>query len=106
VALAPLYDLATYAPYRADDEVVLLPMSVNGKYRSDTVSTADLVKVGRRLKVPTEQAVAIVEHTRHGAIAAFAEAREEFDEDQSAWVVASAVIEAIRKLPLCIDGDI
>jgi serine/threonine-protein kinase HipA len=106
VALAPLYDLATYALYRADDEVVLLPMSVNGKYRSDTVSTADLVKVGRRLKVPTEQAVAIVEHTRHGAIAAFAEAREEFDEDQSAWVVASAVVEAIRKLPLCIDGDI
>lgn len=105
VALAPLYDLATYAPYREDDEVVLLPMNVNGKYRSDAVSTADFVKVGRRLKVPTEQAVAIVGQMRNGAIAAFAAAREEFDEDRSARVVASAVVDAIRKLPLCFDGD-
>jgi serine/threonine-protein kinase HipA len=106
VALAPLYDLATYAPYRADDEVVLFPMNVNGKYRSDAVSTADLVRVGSRLKVPIEQAVAIVDHMRHGAIAAFAEAREEFADDQSTGVVASAVVEAIRKLPLCIEAGI
>ncbi|QYH35291.1 type II toxin-antitoxin system HipA family toxin [Salinibacterium sp. M195] len=106
VALAPLYDLATYAPYRTDDEVVLLPMNVNGKYRSDAISTADLVKVGARLRVPTDQAVAIVDRMRNGAVTAFAEAGEEFGENQSARVVASAVVEAIRKLPLCVDAAV
>ena len=101
VALAPLYDLATYAPYRKDDEVVLLPMNVNGKYASDSVSTADLVKVGSRLRVPDEQAVEIVDRMRHGAIPAFEEARDEFN-GSATRSVTSAVLNAVSKLPLCI----
>ena len=101
VALAPLYDLATYAPYRNDNELVLFPMSVNGKYQSDSVSTADLVKVGSRLKVPAEQAREIVEQIRTAAIPAFEKARAQFASNPRTKSVANAVVESVRKLPLC-----
>lgn len=101
VALAPLYDLATYAPYRDDNEVVLLPMNVNGKYRSDAVSAADLVKVGGRLKVPADQAREIVDHLRTMAVPAFENARAQFAPDPRTATVAQAVVESVRKLPLC-----
>jgi len=101
VTMAPLYDLATYAPYRQDDDVVLLAMHVNGKYQSDSISTADLVKVGTRLKVPADKAHDIVDHIRNGAVRAFEVAQEQITRAApESHPVASAVVHAVRKLPL------
>lgn len=102
VRLAPLYDLATFAPYRSEGQVVLLAMSVNGKYRSDSVSSQDLVKVGTRLRLSRDDASEIVEGTRDRAIGAFERARENLvSTDVRTTKVADRVVRAVRGLPLC-----
>ena len=99
VELAPLYDLATFAPYRDAQEAVLLPMNVNGKYRLDQISTADFVKTGTRLRLQKADALEIVEQTRIGVVSAFETARDEL---VSARLipegVADTVVEAVRGL--------
>ena len=102
VRLAPLYDLATFAPYRSEGQVVLLPMSVNGKYRSDSISSQDLVKVGTRLRLSRNDASEIVEGTRDRAIGAFERARENLVwADVRIKKVADQVVHAVQDLPLC-----
>ena len=100
VTLAPLYDLVTFAPYRAAGEVVLLPMNVNGVYQSDSISSADLVRAGARLRVPAETASEIVESMRDAVVPAFEAAREELPATGAGGDVADRVVEAIKALPL------
>ena len=106
VQLAPLYDLATYAPYRADGDVVLLPMNVDGQYQSDSISSADLERAGARLRISRDEAVDIVQRTRTGMITAFEKSRDAITVSNPALTVtANAVLESVRKLPLCLTAS-
>ena len=99
VKLAPLYDLATFAPYRDAREPALLPMNVNGKYRLDQISTADFVKTGMRLRLKKADALEIVEQTRNGVVSAFEPARDDL---VAARLVpegsADTIVAAVRQL--------
>lgn len=101
ITLAPLYDLATYALYRKDDEAIYLPMSVNGEYRSDRISSKDLVAVGTKLRLAPEDAAEIVSEIRAGAVSAFEAAHEEFAcDDRGAEQIAAELASAVARLPL------
>jgi serine/threonine-protein kinase HipA len=103
VRLAPLYDLASYAAYASPGESIQLPMNVNGKYRLDAISTADLVKVGTKLRLPASEAAEIVEATREGVVGAFEAAREEFlagAEADDARSIADRLVAGVAALPL------
>lgn len=101
VELAPLYDLATYAPYRRGDEPLYLPMNANGKYRADAIMSRDLEAVGAKLRLRPDDASEIVEHIRDGAVAAFESARAEVDaQGADGRKAADDVVAAVATLPL------
>ncbi|WP_382308900.1 HipA domain-containing protein [Herbiconiux sp. UC225_62] len=103
VRLAPLYDLASYAAYASPGESIQLPMHVNGKYRLDAISSADLVKVGTKLRLPSSEASEIVESLRDEVVAAFSAAGDEFLAEASSSEVegvAQRLVTGVAALPL------
>lgn len=101
VALAPLYDLATYAPYRRGDEPIYLPMNANGEYRVNAIMSRDLETVGAKLRLRSDDASEIVAQIRSGAVAAFESARAEVEgQGADARKTADEVIAAVATLPL------
>lgn len=103
VRLAPLYDLASYAAYASPGESIQLPMNVNGKYRLDSISTADLVKAGAKLRLSATESTEIVDLMRDGMIGAFEAARDEFlsgVSESETEIVANELITSITALPL------
>lgn len=73
--LAPLYDLATHAPYPTRNGRPLeAAMSVSSQYRLDAISVDQLVAEGRRLGVDPDLARATVERMRADVAPAFHEA--------------------------------
>ena len=71
--VAPLYDVASAAPY-PQYERLSSAMKVGDSWRMLDVTTRDWVKVGRRLGVPADQAVAWVEDLRTSLPDSFASA--------------------------------
>ena len=101
VRLAPLYDLATYAPYWDGDSGIDLAMSVRGEYRLQRISTQMLVAAGVPFGIDERQANDIVRHFREHMVEAFDWARDEL----SGWMgstpkIADDAVANIRKLPL------
>ncbi|RFA11433.1 hypothetical protein B7R21_13345 [Subtercola boreus] len=71
VRLAPLYDLATYAPYWNGVSPLNSAMSVGGEYRFDRIGGQNLAAAGRQFGVSPEDARDIVEATREGVVEGF-----------------------------------
>ncbi|MDZ4091692.1 MAG: HipA domain-containing protein [Arthrobacter sp.] len=105
--LAPLYDLATYAPYWDGESGIDLAMSVKGEYRLQRINSKMLVTAGVPFGVAEDRADAIVGHFRQHVVEAFDSAAE----DLSGWMdslpkVADDTTANIRKLPLAQAADV
>jgi serine/threonine-protein kinase HipA len=101
VRLAPLYDLASYAAYRAGNESIQLAMNVNGEYRIDRLGTEDFVRAATRLRIPGPEARDIVDRMRTAALGAFERARENLGIlGADAEATADRLLEGIAGLPL------
>lgn len=88
--VAPLYDVASAAPYSQHERLVS-PMKIGEHWKMLDVSKADWGKVGRRLGVGEEQAVAWVEELREELPGAFSRAVDSLPDDareEAAWMAA------------------
>jgi serine/threonine-protein kinase HipA len=77
VALAPLYDMASYAPYLKRGEVVHNSMKVGKAWQVRDVTDEDWVDVATALAMHPEQALHRVEKLRAGLAAAVNEAADQ-----------------------------
>jgi serine/threonine-protein kinase HipA len=68
--LAPLYDLATHAPYPSTSPL-RSAMKVGDHYRLNSISTKDFVREGARLGLGEDESVEIVDTTRRDIVASF-----------------------------------
>jgi serine/threonine-protein kinase HipA len=90
VALAPLYDLGTHAPYPLREaKSFQSAMSVGGTYLVDQIGANELLTEARRIGVDTEWAAQCIDEIRGGLAAAFAEAAAQLDEPFAAEVAQS-----------------
>lgn len=106
VQVAPLYDLATYAPYWDGESGIDLAMSVKGEYRLQRISRQMLASTGRQFGVEAEAAEDIVRHFCRNTLEAFAAAKDELQ----SWMgtlpkVADDTVANARKLPLLQSAD-
>jgi len=83
--LAPLYDLGTHLAYQATRPLASA-MKVGDAYQLDRIGMRDLVAVGRKLRIPADDAEARVDEIRTGLAQAF---------DAAAQTIASATERAI-----------
>lgn len=102
VRLAPLYDLATYAPYWDGIARLDSAMNVSGEYSLNRIGVDMLVSAGRQFGV-TSDAAGIVDETRRGIREAFESARASLN-DRSAGVlkVADELLSGLLRLPLVV----
>ncbi|MDN5796242.1 MAG: HipA domain-containing protein [Intrasporangium sp.] len=77
VALAPLYDAASCAPYLKPGEAVRSSMRVGRAWQVRDVTVEDWVSVAAALEVQPEQALSRVEHLRTGLPETVAEAADQ-----------------------------
>jgi serine/threonine-protein kinase HipA len=101
VQLAPLYDLATYAPYWDGESGIDLAMSVKGEYRLQKISRQTLISTGTQFGIARDVAESIVEHYCGQIVQAFDAAKEELQKHMGPLPdIADHVTDKIRKLPL------
>ncbi|KGN38936.1 type II toxin-antitoxin system HipA family toxin [Knoellia aerolata] len=77
VALAPLYDAASYAPYLKPGEVVHSSMKVGKAWQVRDVTVEDWVEVATALELAPDYALDRVEHLRTGMAGAVSEAADQ-----------------------------
>ncbi|CAQ00585.1 HipA domain-containing protein [Clavibacter sepedonicus] len=94
--LAPLYDLATYAPYGGGPQAERSAMKVGDEYRLSTIGRRHLQKAARRLRVDADLADARIDHIRDGISAAYADAATELAEHPALVAPAHAVVDAVH----------
>jgi serine/threonine-protein kinase HipA len=100
VALAPLYDLVTYAPYWDGTARLDAAMSVDGEYALSRISRQKLVAAGKQFGLGSE-AEHIVDSTRAGIIDAFESAIVALDESSSeVRVIVDDLMKGIKQMPL------
>lgn len=100
VALAPLYDLVTYAPYWDGFARLNTAMSVKGEYALSRISSADLVAAGKQFGVGSE-AEEIVHSTRGGIGAAFESARGHLNSSApEVHKITDELMVGLKQLPL------
>lgn len=106
VKVAPLYDLATYAPYWDGESSIDLAMSVKGEYRLQRISRQMLVSTGTQFGVAVDVAEDVVDRYCRHMVEAFDYARD----DLQKWMgplpkVADDAAANVRKLPLVQSPD-
>jgi len=74
VALAPLYDVASYAPYLKQGESLRSSMKVGKNWQVRDVTVEDWTEVGAALGLDQDEALARVERFRQGLPDALADA--------------------------------
>ncbi|QSZ52516.1 type II toxin-antitoxin system HipA family toxin [Paenarthrobacter sp. AT5] len=103
VRFAPLYDLATYAPYWDGESSINLAMSVKGEYRLQRISKQMLVATGAQFGVPSDAAESVVVHYCEQMIDAFDAAKEELLRELGSLPdIAEEVTARVRLLPLVV----
>jgi serine/threonine-protein kinase HipA len=93
--LAPLYDLASYAPYggpQADRSA----MKVGDEYRLSAIGRRHLQKAARRLQVDADLADARIDAIRDGITDAYAEAASELADHPALAAPARAIVDAVH----------
>ncbi|QAY72374.1 type II toxin-antitoxin system HipA family toxin [Agromyces protaetiae] len=91
--LAPLYDLGTHLAYPSTRPLTSA-MKVGDEYRLDAIGIRDFVGVGRKLRIPADEAESRVNDIRSGLAAAFAGAAAQIampDERAVATRIAESV---------------
>ncbi|MCX2746997.1 HipA domain-containing protein [Arthrobacter sp. MI7-26] len=101
VSLAPLYDLATYAPYWDGTSRIDSAMNVGGEYSLERISRSNLAALGPKFGLSIDQANETVTEVSSGVVRAFESARARL-ENQGPQVraVADDVLGGLVKLPL------
>lgn len=101
VSLAPLYDLATYAPYWNGMSRIDSAMNVGGEYSLERISRLNLAGLGAKFGLSIEQANEIVTEVSTGMVPAFESARMHLEaQGRQASAVADEVLSGLVKLPL------
>lgn len=101
VQVAPLYDLATYAPYWDGESSIDLAMSAKGEYRLQRISRQMLVSSGAQFGVTADLAEDMVAHFSGHMVEAFDAAKDELQSRIGPLPkVAEETATNIRKLPL------
>ncbi|MFT4124875.1 MAG: HipA domain-containing protein [Gordonia sp. (in: high G+C Gram-positive bacteria)] len=101
VQLAPLYDLATYAPYRSADAVTYAAMRIGREYRFNAIGRAECLAAASTLRVDLDRAGDYLSDLRHGVIGAFETARDELIRlDPETSDFARIVVDGVATLPL------
>jgi len=101
VRLAPLYDLATFAPYARADQPVLSAMRIDGEYRFSAIGERQCLAVARTLGIELDRALSFLGGLRANAVDAVATARDELvslDADTRGF--ADHVVDSVSRLPL------
>jgi serine/threonine-protein kinase HipA len=94
--LAPLYDLATYAPYGGGPQAERSAMKVGDEYRLSAIGRRHLQKAARRLQVDADLAEARINAIRDGITAAYAEAASELADHPALAAPAHAIVDAVH----------
>lgn len=99
VSLAPLYDLATFAPYSTPGSTVYSAMHIAGEYRFSAIGETQLVKAAATLGVDATLAQETVHRVQRGAVGAFEIARDELAaRDEETQEFATDVLGAVARL--------
>lgn len=101
VRLAPLYDLATFAPYARADQPVLSAMRIDGEYRFSAIGEPQCLATARTLGIENDRARSFLGELRSQAAHAVATARDELvgvDADTRGF--ADHVVDSVKRLPL------
>ncbi len=99
VKLAPLYDLATYAPYKAPDQTTYSAMKIGSEYRFSAIGEDQCLKAAALLRVDPDRAMAAFRHIRANAVGAFETVRDEMGADSETAEVANNVLDSVSRLP-------
>lgn len=106
VKLAPLYDLATFAPYVDAGSTVYSAMHVAGEYRFSNIGSKQLHRVAITLGVSDEYARESIARVRENAVGAFEAARDELsDRDDDTRDFATHVVDSVARLPAFRSGE-
>ncbi|OZC29687.1 HipA domain-containing protein [Gordonia polyisoprenivorans] len=101
VVMAPLYDLATFAPYRSSDTQTYSAMRIGKEYRFEAIGHKQCMEAARQLGIGADQASEFLAGLRGGVLGAFEAARDELrSADAGAAEFATAVVESVASLPL------
>lgn len=101
VEMAPLYDLATFAPYASADVGAASAMKIGGEYDYRAIGEKECLAAGKVLGIDGDRAVEIIRHLRTGVAAAFENARDEIvDTDADTRDFADEVVRAVARLPM------
>lgn len=100
VRLAPLYDLATFAPYARPDQPVLSAMRIAGEFLFSAIGERHCLAVARTLGVDLDRAQSFVRVLRANAAQAMATARDELVSlDSETREFADRVVDSVKRLP-------
>jgi serine/threonine-protein kinase HipA len=105
VRLAPLYDLATFAPYERLDRRAASAMMIGGQYSYSAMSRKNLLDAAHQLSVAQDAANQVIDHIRNNAVQAFDQARADLHATGQAAAFADQVLEAVSGLPLLTSVD-
>jgi len=94
--LAPLYDLATFAPYSGGPQAERSAMKVGDEYRLSAIGRRHLHKAARRLQVDADLAEARIDAIRGGITAAYAEAASELADHPTLLAPARVIVDAVH----------
>lgn len=101
VRLAPLYDLATYGPYRRGTEPIYSAMRIGGEYRFDAIWVKQCIEAATQLRLDADRAAQYLAELRAGVRGAFETARDELVQtDRAASDFATGVLDSVSELPL------
>ena len=101
VRLAPLYDMASFAPYAQPGQVVFSAMKVGGECRFDAISESHCHAAARTLGIDVDRAAEFVRHLRSHAADAAATARGELaSADSETRAIAAEFVTSVAALPL------
>ncbi|WP_414171874.1 HipA domain-containing protein [Clavibacter tessellarius] len=94
--LAPLYDLATYAPYGGGPQAERSAMKVGDEYRLSAIGRRHLQKAARRLQVDADLADARIDRIRDGITAAYDAASSELTHLPTLAAAARTIVDAVH----------
>ncbi len=100
VALAPLYDLATYVPYKSG-QPTYAAMKMGGEYAFARIGVSQCLAAARTLGLDSDWAHDVLTGIRTGAVGAFERARDELGAtDSETTAMAGTIVDAVSRLPL------
>jgi serine/threonine-protein kinase HipA len=99
VRLAPLYDLASYAPYGDRPGQANSAMRIGAHYRFASIGEADCLQAATQLSLSPDESVPVLRRLKTNAVGAFEAARDELaGQDSVTKAFASQALNAVAAL--------